>query len=63
MRRSTALARSSRPPDRADELLAEINDVGLGHYRRIMHHLDIETLRRLLQVTARVREVADQLHP
>ncbi|MEV0347356.1 MarR family transcriptional regulator [Nonomuraea sp. NPDC050680] len=49
--------------DAGAQLLAEINDVGLDHYRRIMDHLDTETLRRLLQVTTRVREVADRLYP
>ncbi|MEV6158963.1 MarR family transcriptional regulator [Nonomuraea sp. NPDC052129] len=49
--------------DAGAKLLAEINDVGLEHYRRIMDHLDTETLRCLLQVTTRVREVADQLYP
>ncbi|MEU7834783.1 MULTISPECIES: hypothetical protein [unclassified Nonomuraea] len=31
--------------------------------RAIMDHLDTETLRCLLRVTTRVREVADQLYP
>lgn len=49
--------------DAGAKLMAEINDAGLDHYRRIMRHLDTETLRSLLRVTTRIREVADQLYP
>ncbi|MFI6922514.1 MarR family winged helix-turn-helix transcriptional regulator [Nonomuraea spiralis] len=43
-------------------LIAEINDAGLRHYKRIMSHLDTETLRALDLVTRRMREVADKLY-
>ncbi|TMR89473.1 MarR family transcriptional regulator [Nonomuraea basaltis] len=42
-------------------LIAEINDAGLEHLRRIMSHLDTETLRTLEQVTRTLRAVADKL--
>ncbi|MFF0866603.1 MarR family winged helix-turn-helix transcriptional regulator [Nonomuraea sp. NPDC003560] len=43
-------------------LIAEINDAGLRHYKRIMSHLDTETLRALDHATRRIREVADKLY-
>ncbi|MFI7689671.1 MarR family winged helix-turn-helix transcriptional regulator [Nonomuraea sp. NPDC049655] len=45
-----------------DTLIAEINDAGLRHYKRIMSHLDTETLRALDHATRRIREVADKLY-
>jgi DNA-binding MarR family transcriptional regulator len=44
------------------KLIQEINDTGLQQYRRIMDHLDTETLRCLDQVTSRIRDVADKLY-
>ncbi|MEU5869339.1 MULTISPECIES: MarR family transcriptional regulator [unclassified Nonomuraea] len=43
-------------------LIAEINDAGLRHYKRIMSHLDTEALRALDHATRRIREVADKLY-
>ncbi|MGI5271861.1 MarR family winged helix-turn-helix transcriptional regulator [Nonomuraea sp. CA-218870] len=43
-------------------LLEEINDAGLRQYRRIMSHLDTETLRCLHHVTVRLHEAAAQPH-
>ncbi|MDF2708068.1 MAG: MarR family transcriptional regulator [Nonomuraea muscovyensis] len=43
-------------------LIEEINDAGLQHFRRIMEHLDLDTLRALDHVTRRLREVAEELH-
>ncbi|MGW0810346.1 MarR family winged helix-turn-helix transcriptional regulator [Nonomuraea sp. NPDC002799] len=42
-------------------LIEEINNAGLGHYRRIMDHLDTETLRALDHVTRTIGEVAGKL--
>lgn len=42
-------------------LIEEINNAGLRHYRRIMDHLDTETLRALDHVTRTLRDVADKL--
>lgn len=42
-------------------LLEDINNAGLEHLRRIISHLDTETLRTLDQVTRAIREVADKL--
>ncbi|MEU4572724.1 MarR family winged helix-turn-helix transcriptional regulator [Nonomuraea sp. ATR24] len=44
------------------KLVEEINNVGLRQYRRIMEHLDTETLRCLDHVTTRLREVAEKLY-
>lgn len=44
------------------KLIQEINDTGLQQYRRILDHLDTETLRCLEHVTGRIREVADKLY-
>ncbi|MFI6711457.1 MarR family winged helix-turn-helix transcriptional regulator [Nonomuraea sp. NPDC050478] len=43
-------------------LIEEINDAGLKQYRRIMNHLDTETLRCLHHVTVRLHEAAAELH-
>ncbi|WP_101789603.1 MarR family winged helix-turn-helix transcriptional regulator [Nonomuraea indica] len=43
-------------------LIEEINDAGLQHIRRIMEHLDLDTLRALDFVTRRLQEVAEELH-
>ncbi len=42
-------------------LIEEINNTGIEHYRRIMDHLDTETLRALDHVTRTVRSVAEKL--
>ncbi|WP_246075063.1 MarR family winged helix-turn-helix transcriptional regulator [Nonomuraea terrae] len=42
-------------------LMEEINDTGIEHYRRIMDHLDTETLRALEHVTRTVQAVAEDL--
>ncbi|MEO3868199.1 MarR family transcriptional regulator [Nonomuraea sp. B12E4] len=42
-------------------LIEEINNAGLRHYRRIMDHLDTDTLRALDHVTRAIRDVADKL--
>ncbi|MFG1707392.1 MarR family winged helix-turn-helix transcriptional regulator [Nonomuraea sp. M3C6] len=42
-------------------LVEEINNAGFTHYRRIMDHLDTETLRALDHVTRTIRAVADKL--
>ncbi|MGP3918188.1 MarR family winged helix-turn-helix transcriptional regulator [Nonomuraea sp. 10N515B] len=42
-------------------LVADINDTGAGQLRRIMEHLDTETLRNLDQATRAIRAVADKL--
>jgi DNA-binding MarR family transcriptional regulator len=44
------------------KLLEDINNAGLNEYRRIMNHLDTETLRCLHQVTLRLHEAAAALH-
>jgi DNA-binding MarR family transcriptional regulator len=49
--------------DAGAKLVSEIHDAGLEQYRRIMQHLDTETLRDLDRVTTRIREVADGLFP
>ncbi|MFD2351958.1 MarR family winged helix-turn-helix transcriptional regulator [Nonomuraea ferruginea] len=43
-------------------LIEEINDASLKQYRRIMNHLDTETLRCLHHVTVRLHEAAAELH-
>ncbi|SEN35775.1 DNA-binding transcriptional regulator, MarR family [Nonomuraea pusilla] len=47
---------------RGAELVEQINSTGLEQYRRIMAHLDTETLRALDHVTHRVRAIAEQLY-
>ncbi|MDP4505152.1 MarR family winged helix-turn-helix transcriptional regulator [Nonomuraea turcica] len=42
-------------------LVADINDTGAGQLRRIMEHLDTETLRNLDQATRAIRAVAGKL--
>jgi DNA-binding MarR family transcriptional regulator len=42
-------------------LVEEINNAGLAHLRRIMEHLDTETLRTLEHVSRAIRDVADKL--
>lgn len=42
-------------------LVEEINNVGLAHLRRVMDHLDTDTLRALEQVGRAIRDVADKL--
>ncbi|WP_327581972.1 MarR family transcriptional regulator [Nonomuraea sp. NBC_00507] len=42
-------------------LIADINDTGAGQLRRIIEHLDTETLRNLDQATRAIRAVADKL--
>ncbi|TDD16745.1 MarR family winged helix-turn-helix transcriptional regulator [Nonomuraea diastatica] len=44
-------------------LIEEINNAGHEHYRRIMDHLDLETLRALDHVTRTIRDVAANLTP
>ncbi|WP_049566243.1 MarR family winged helix-turn-helix transcriptional regulator [Nonomuraea sp. SBT364] len=48
--------------DAGAKLVEEINNTGLQQYRRIMEHLDTETLRCLDHVTTRLRQVADKLY-
>ncbi|GAA1616933.1 MarR family transcriptional regulator [Nonomuraea maheshkhaliensis] len=43
------------------KLIEDINNSGVQHYRRIMEHLDTETLRALDRVTRTVRDVAEKL--
>ncbi|MEV0237218.1 MarR family transcriptional regulator [Nonomuraea sp. NPDC050786] len=43
-------------------LIEEINNAGFEHYRRILDHLDTETLRSLEHVTRTIRAVADKLY-
>ncbi|GAA3262202.1 MarR family winged helix-turn-helix transcriptional regulator [Nonomuraea helvata] len=43
-------------------LIEEINNAGFEHYRRILDHLDTDTLRSLEQVTRTIRAVADKLY-
>ncbi|MFI6908683.1 MarR family winged helix-turn-helix transcriptional regulator [Nonomuraea sp. NPDC050394] len=40
------------------ELIEQINDTGLGHFRRIMERLDLDTLKTLAEVTDKIHEVA-----
>ncbi|MCF6472656.1 MarR family transcriptional regulator [Nonomuraea sp. MG754425] len=42
-------------------LIEEINNAGIQQYRRIMEHLDTETLRTLDHVTRTIRDVACEL--
>ncbi|TDE20057.1 MarR family transcriptional regulator [Nonomuraea mesophila] len=42
-------------------LIEEITNAGHEHYRRIMDHLDLDTLRALDHVTRTIRDVADRL--
>jgi DNA-binding MarR family transcriptional regulator len=42
-------------------LIEEINNAGIQQYRRIMEHLDTETLRTLDDVTRKIRDVAGKL--
>ncbi|GAA3692754.1 MarR family transcriptional regulator [Nonomuraea antimicrobica] len=42
-------------------LIEDINNVGSEHYRRIMDHLDTDTLRALDRVTRTIRTVAEKL--
>lgn len=42
-------------------LVEDLNNAGLEHLRRIMDHLDTETLRTLEQVMRAIRAVADKL--
>ncbi|MFG1946378.1 MarR family winged helix-turn-helix transcriptional regulator [Nonomuraea sp. NPDC048826] len=44
------------------DLIEEITNAGLQEYRRMMDHLDTETLRCLHHVTVRLHEVAAALH-
>ncbi|MEV6030849.1 MarR family transcriptional regulator [Nonomuraea sp. NPDC052116] len=43
-------------------LIEEIHNAGLEHYRRILDHLDTETLRSLDHITCTIRAVADKLY-
>ncbi|MFI7130846.1 MarR family winged helix-turn-helix transcriptional regulator [Nonomuraea sp. NPDC050153] len=43
-------------------LVEEIHNFGLQHYRRILDHLDLETLRSLDHITRTIRAVADKLY-
>ncbi|MER6004983.1 MarR family winged helix-turn-helix transcriptional regulator [Nonomuraea sp. NPDC003707] len=43
-------------------LIEEIQDSGFEHYRRILDHLDTETLRSLDHITRTIRAVADKLY-
>ncbi|WP_084774455.1 MarR family winged helix-turn-helix transcriptional regulator [Nonomuraea candida] len=43
------------------QLIEEINNAGLHHYRRIMEHLDTDTLRTLDSVTRTISDVAAKL--
>ncbi|MGI5291028.1 MarR family winged helix-turn-helix transcriptional regulator [Nonomuraea polychroma] len=42
-------------------VIADISNAGADQWRRIMEHLDTETLRNLDQVTRAIRDVADKL--
>jgi DNA-binding MarR family transcriptional regulator len=42
-------------------LVADINNAGVDQLRRIMEHLDTQTLRNLDQATRAIRAVADKL--
>ncbi|TYB56220.1 MarR family transcriptional regulator [Nonomuraea sp. PA05] len=44
-------------------LIEEINNAGIQQYRRIMEHLDTETLRTLDDVSRKIRDVAEKLTP
>ncbi|MCP2357324.1 DNA-binding MarR family transcriptional regulator [Nonomuraea thailandensis] len=44
-------------------LIEEINNAGIQQYRRIMEHLDTETLRTLEHVSRKIGEVAAKLAP
>ncbi len=43
------------------DLVEQINYTGLEHLRRVMSHLDTETLRALDKVSRAIRDVADKL--
>ncbi|MET7329647.1 MarR family transcriptional regulator [Nonomuraea sp. NPDC005650] len=43
-------------------LVEELQNAGLEHYRRILDHLDTETLRSLDHITRTIRAVADKLY-
>ncbi|MEV0313106.1 MarR family winged helix-turn-helix transcriptional regulator [Nonomuraea fuscirosea] len=43
------------------KLIEDMSNTGVQHYRRIMEHLDTETLRALDRVTRTIRDVADKL--
>ncbi|MEV1177338.1 MarR family transcriptional regulator [Nonomuraea sp. NPDC049784] len=43
-------------------LVEEINNAGFEHYRRILEHLDTDTLRSLEHITRTIRAVADKLY-
>ncbi|MEU7900364.1 MarR family transcriptional regulator [Nonomuraea sp. NPDC049152] len=49
--------------DQGRALIEQINDVGLRHYRRIMQHLDTDTLRTLADITAKIAAIATDLPP
>ncbi|MFI6597396.1 MarR family winged helix-turn-helix transcriptional regulator [Nonomuraea sp. NPDC050536] len=44
-------------------LMTDISEAGLEHYRRIMQHLDTDTLRALDHAIKRIHEVAEKLFP
>ncbi|MEU6716549.1 MarR family winged helix-turn-helix transcriptional regulator [Nonomuraea sp. NPDC046802] len=44
------------------DLVEEINNTGIQHFRSVMEHLDTETLRALDHVTRTIRAVADKLY-
>ncbi|WP_285774773.1 MarR family transcriptional regulator [Microtetraspora sp. NBRC 13810] len=44
------------------ELTREMADAGLTGWRRLLEHLDLDTLRQLEHVTRRICEVAGELH-
>ncbi|MFI9559472.1 MarR family winged helix-turn-helix transcriptional regulator [Nonomuraea endophytica] len=50
--------RRIRLTDAGRELIEQINDTGLGHFRRIMERLDLDTLKTLAEVTEKIHEVA-----
>ncbi|MFE3454062.1 MarR family winged helix-turn-helix transcriptional regulator [Nonomuraea sp. NPDC059194] len=49
--------------DQGRALVEQINDTGLRHYRRIMRHLDTDTLRTLAEITAKIAAIAADLPP
>ncbi|MFC6901244.1 MarR family transcriptional regulator [Nonomuraea dietziae] len=47
--------------DAGRALVEEINDAGLRNYRRIMERLDLDSLRSLADITAKIAAIAAEL--
>ncbi|MET9344182.1 MULTISPECIES: MarR family winged helix-turn-helix transcriptional regulator [unclassified Nonomuraea] len=47
--------------DAGRTLIEQLNDAGLRHYRRIMQRLDLDTLRTLADITAKIADIARDL--